>query len=745
MKRPLEEVVNVDGDDDDDEAIEFDFEEPPPSQPPITLSPAAGVQRRTTPTKPPLKLSLTTPSIQQQHQLQQQQIQAQHLQSLPATVPSQTIQTTLPFINLNPNNNNNKYNNNNNRNNNNNNASSQSTPDKTQYAPCPFCSKEFMMFKLSDHVQECGSNQSPKKKHQPSIPTTSSSSSNLFDSILIRKPTTNTSTTTTTTTNPSAGIQSQHPFTSNNNDSTTSHNNNNNDSTNNHNTHVNTKQEKRFTNMRSMPLAEKIRPDDFDEFVGQEQIMAPDSLMANLMKSGNFPSFILWGPPGCGKTTLAKLAASKCDSLFVSLSAVSCGVDEIRKVVKNAEQKLTFNKQRTVLFLDEVHRFNKSQQDILLPFIENGTFTFIGATTENPSFHLNNALQSRCKVIVLNKLTPENIELIINRAIDSSNKYGRKQLTMDAETIRTLAELTDGDARAAINVVEMAINGSKFSEEQIVITRAQLGGLLQRTSLMNDKKGDNHYDMISALHKSIRGSDANATTYWLVRMLESGSEPLFVARRMIRMASEDVGLADPLAMGITVAAFQAVQFVGLPECKLSLLQAAVYLAQAPKSNSLEEAYINTTKYVMEKANPPVPLHICNAPTGLMKTLGYGKGYQYNHAYDNQAEVTQTYLPPSMADEVFFQYKQTCTGVELGPLPTTSGPPAIAFKSIYQPTTTTTADSQLKALPPPMVNAQLQLTQKAHTTLKLESGNDNGNNGTNFQTHQVKAPDTRTLQ
>eukprot|EP01133_Synstelium_polycarpum_P003440 gene3440-3907_t len=423
-----------------------------------------------------------------------------------------------------------------------------------------------------------------------------------------------------------------------------------------------------FQKNKSMPLAEKMRPTSLEEFVGQSELLDNNTLLTNILKSGDLPSFILWGPPGCGKTTLARLVARNSNSSLVMMSAVTAGVQDIKKAAQDAANNLIFGK-RTLLFIDEIHRFSKLQQDSLLPHVENGNITLVGATTENPSFELNSALLSRCRVFVLKKLTSEEIAVIIKRAIETSNQFSTKRVIMHDETIEALSVLADGDARAALNVIDIALKSIRFSPDQeVVIGKAQLGALMQKNTLMNDKKGDSHYNLISALHKCIRGSDANAACYYITRMLEGGSDPLFIARRMVRMASEDIGLADPMALGIATAGFQAVQFVGMPECSVNLLQVAVYLALAPKSNSLEIAYAITKEFLMTHESDPVPLHICNAPTTLMSNLGYGAKYQYNHDFEHQSEVTQTYLPESIKDKEFFKYKQTCRGLDINGQP-----------------------------------------------------------------------------
>eukprot|EP01132_Coremiostelium_polycephalum_P007950 gene7950-9780_t len=416
---------------------------------------------------------------------------------------------------------------------------------------------------------------------------------------------------------------------------------------------------------KTLPLAEKMRPETFQQFIGQSSILSKDAMLSTLFQNGIFSltSIILWGPPGCGKTTLAKIISKQSGSHIINLSAVGSGVKELKEQIEVAKKKLLFGT-RTVIFVDEIHRYNKLQQDVLLPSVEDGTIILIGATTENPSFELNNSLLSRCPVIKLEKLKPQDIKSILLRAIQLSNQYSNIKLDFEDQAIDALSEISDGDARQALNVIDIAFKSSLYNDDVVEgqplrIGKKELGKLMQKNHLQNDKFGENHYNLISALHKSIRGSDANAATYWITRMLEGGSDPLYIARRMIRMASEDIGLADPNALQLAVAGYHAAQYVGMPESALNLLHVAVYLAEAPKSNSLEVAYIKTREFLSTHTIPDVPLHICNAPTGLMEKLGYGHGYQYNHDYDDQSQVTQIYLPESIKNQQFFNYKLTC--------------------------------------------------------------------------------------
>lgn len=395
------------------------------------------------------------------------------------------------------------------------------------------------------------------------------------------------------------------------------------------------------------PLADRMRPRGFDELVGQEALVGPGKPLRTLVESDRLPSMIFWGPPGSGKTTLAKIIATATKSTFVELSAVSSGIQEVRQVVKEAQDRLALHGMRTILFIDEIHRFNKAQQDAFLPHVESGTITLIGATTENPSFEVNAALLSRSKVFVLEKIGAEAMENVIRRAVaDAERGLGARKITIPDEVIAALVVLADGDARTALNGLELAVDASPAQPDGSVVLSAEgLQSALQRSHLLYDKGGEEHYNIISALHKSLRGSDANAALYWLARQLESGEDPLYIARRLTRFASEDIGLADPQALVQAVAAFQACHLIGMPECNVILAQCVVYLARAPKSNALYVGYGAAAKDVRELPNAPVPLHIRNAPTKLMKELNYGKGYKYNPDYDGP--VDQDYLPPEL--------------------------------------------------------------------------------------------------
>lgn len=404
----------------------------------------------------------------------------------------------------------------------------------------------------------------------------------------------------------------------------------------------------------SMPLAARMRPQTFDEFVGQEHLVAAGRVFRKCIETDQLPSMIFWGPPGSGKTTLAHIIANITRAQFSSLSAVSAGVADLRHVIGEAEKRLKLSGQRTTLFIDEIHRFNKAQQDAVLPFVESGTVTFIGATTENPSFEVIAPLLSRCRVFRLNLLSDEEVRPIVERAIkDKERGLGKFQIVISEEALDHLVTASNGDARVALNALEMAAFATvPGSEGLLSIDLSAIEQALQHRALLYDKSGDQHYDVISALHKSLRGSDPDAALYWLGRMLEAGEDPLYIARRLVRFASEDVGMADPQALMITVAAQQAVHFVGLPEGNLALAEAVVYLAAAPKSNSLYQAYSKVQEDIQHGRNEPVPLHLRNPVTGLMRQMGYGKGYKYAHDHPGHF-VKQQNLPPSLQGKRYY--------------------------------------------------------------------------------------------
>ena len=405
---------------------------------------------------------------------------------------------------------------------------------------------------------------------------------------------------------------------------------------------------------RSMPLAARMRPQTFAEFVGQEHLVAEGRVLRKCIEADQLPSMVLWGPPGSGKTTLAHIIANVTRAHFSPLSAVSAGVADLRRVIQEARKRLESSGQRTILFVDEIHRFNKAQQDAVLPFVENGTVTFIGATTENPSFEVISPLLSRCRVFRLNLLSDEDIRLIVERAIkDKERGLGKYRITASEEALRHLVTIANGDARVALNALEMATFATVPGRDGLrVVGLSAVEEALQHRALLYDKSGDQHYDLISALHKSLRGSDPDAGLYWLGRMLEAGEDPLYIVRRLVRFASEDVGVADPQALVLAVAAQQAVHFIGLPEGNLALAEAVVYLAAAPKSNSLYQAYSRVQKDIQQGRNEPVPLHLRNPVTDLMRSMGHGQGYKYAHDYPGHF-VRQQNLPASLQGKRYY--------------------------------------------------------------------------------------------
>jgi putative ATPase len=405
------------------------------------------------------------------------------------------------------------------------------------------------------------------------------------------------------------------------------------------------------------PLAERMRPRTFDEFVGQEELLAPGRPLREAIERDLLQSIILWGPPGTGKTTLARIIADTTKARFISFSAVLSGIKEIREVMTEAERLRRTAGRRTIVFIDEIHRFNKAQQDAFLPRVEAGDIVLIGATTENPSFEVNAALLSRSKVFVLGGLDTEEVAAILSRALkDAERGLGSQHVAIDDETTRAIALYANGDARAALNLLELAVASAPIVDGQRRIDADRVAQAIQRRALLYDKSGEEHYNLISALHKSMRNSDPDASVYWLARMVEAGEDPLYIARRLVRFASEDIGNADPQALTVAVAAKDAVHFIGMPEGNTALAQAALYLATAPKSNAVYEAYSMAAQDAHRDVAQPVPLHLRNAPTKLMKELEYGKGYQYAHD-EADAIADMSCLPPALADRKYYTPKE----------------------------------------------------------------------------------------
>lgn len=413
------------------------------------------------------------------------------------------------------------------------------------------------------------------------------------------------------------------------------------------------------TNNVMEPLAERMRPDNLDEYVGQEHVLGQGKLLRQMIEEDQIASMILWGEPGIGKTTLAMLIAKSTHADFQSFSAVTSGVKEIKEIIKIANDNL-LRGVRTIVFVDEIHRFNKAQQDAFLPVVEKGTIILIGATTENPSFEINSALLSRTMVVTLNPLSIEDIGKVLRNALTAKRGLGDRKIDISDEIISEIAEFANGDARTALNLLEKVVYSSNVTDGIIKVTDETFKNCLQRKMLLYSKKGDEHYNLISALHKSMRNSDCNASVYWLARMFEAGEDPLYIARRLVRFASEDIGMADPNALTQAIAAYQAAHFVGRPECSVNLTQAVIYLASAPKSNALYVAYETAKIDALNTLSEGVPLQLRNAPTKLMKNLGYGQGYEYAH--DNEMKITKmNCLPESMLDREY--YKPSSEGFE----------------------------------------------------------------------------------
>ena len=404
-------------------------------------------------------------------------------------------------------------------------------------------------------------------------------------------------------------------------------------------------------NDNNEPLAERLRPTSIDEIVGQDHLLGKGKILRNMIESDKVPSMVFWGPPGVGKTTIAKVIANMTKADFITFSAVTSGIKEIKTVMEEAEKNRLFGG-KTIVFVDEIHRFNKAQQDAFLPFVEKGSIILVGATTENPSFEINNALLSRCKVFVLNPLTVDDIVLLLKKAISDKRGFGGMKIKISKQILETIATFSNGDARVALSTLEMVILNGDRQDDTITVSKEIVEQVTSKKSFLYDKKGEEHYNLISALHKSMRNSDPDAAVYWLARMLEAGEDPLYIARRVVRFASEDVGLADPRAMEVAVSAYQACHFIGVPECNVCLTEAVVYMAMSPKSNAMEVAYNRAAEDAKKMIDEPVPMVIRNAPTKLMKELGYGDGYIYAHDTKEKIASMQC-LPDSLVGKEYF--------------------------------------------------------------------------------------------
>ncbi|WP_313993180.1 replication-associated recombination protein A [uncultured Selenomonas sp.] len=414
-----------------------------------------------------------------------------------------------------------------------------------------------------------------------------------------------------------------------------------------------------FAHTAYQPLPERVRPRSLDEFVGQEHLLGKGKVLRRLIESDHITSMIFWGPPGVGKTTLAQIIAAQTKAKFITFSAVTSGIKDIRTVMQEAERRRVCG-ERIIVFVDEIHRFNKAQQDAFLPFVEKGSIVLIGATTENPSFEINSALLSRCRVFVLHGLTTADIKRLLQRSLSSDRELGARRIHLSDEGLAALAAFANGDARSALSTLEMLVLNADESDGEIHVTEEHLAQCITRKSLLYDKSGEEHYNLISALHKSMRNSDPDAAVYWLARMLEAGEDPLYIARRVTRFAAEDVGLADPRALEISVAAYQACHYIGVPECNVHLTEAVIYLSLAPKSNAMETAYLAAAADARTMLADPVPLVIRNAPTRLMKDLDYGKGYQYAH--DAREHITNMQcMPDTLVGKSY--YHPTDQGME----------------------------------------------------------------------------------
>ena len=408
-----------------------------------------------------------------------------------------------------------------------------------------------------------------------------------------------------------------------------------------------------FESPKNEPLASRMRPKNLNEVVGQSHLIGENKILRKIIESDNVPSMIFWGPPGVGKTTLARIIANETKSEFITFSAVTSGIKEIKKVMEEADtnKRMGIN---TIVFVDEIHRFNKAQQDAFLPFVEKGSIVLIGATTENPSFEINNALLSRCRVFVLKELSSEDILVLLKRAITDERGFGKEKIEISEDDLEAIANFSNGDARSALTTLDMIITNAELGEDgTIKVTKDTMESCLSKKTLLYDKNGEEHYNLISALHKSMRNSDPDAAVYWLARMLEAGEDPIYIARRITRFASEDIGLADTNALSVAINVYQACHFIGMPECNVHLAEAVIYMSLAPKSNACDVAYMLASSDAKKMLAEPVPLVIRNAPTKLMKDFNYGKGYQYAHDTKDKL-TTMECMPESLIGKTYYR-------------------------------------------------------------------------------------------